>query len=79
MATTRIPYTAETVRLSDVPTEPLTLPRAPASFTGLLLLVACLLILGACWLVVRVGDQAFAVGAAALVAGFIWLAFGREG
>lgn len=80
MARTSIPYTGKTVRL-DIPTEPLSIPtpaHAPLDI-ALLTLVALALILGGAWLVVRVDDQAFAVLAACLVAGFIWIAFGRQG
>ena len=46
---------------------------------AVLFCVAVALILGACWLVLRVNDHVFAVLAAGLVAGFIWLAFGKGG
>lgn len=74
-----LPYTGETTRLC-APTEPLSLPvEQPRHLDiALITLVALALILGGCWLVVRVNDQAFAVAAAFLVAGFIWIAFGRH-
>ncbi len=77
--TMSIPYTGKTVRLCP-PTEPLSLPVEQARHLdiALITLVALALILGGCWLVVRVNDQAFAVLAACLVAGFIWIAFGRH-
>lgn len=78
-----IPYTGKTVRLCP-PTEPLSIPveaaRDPAiDWIVMVTIIALALILGGCWLVVRVNDQAFAVLAAFLVAGFIWIAFGRQG
>ena len=79
MAVSKIPYTGKTVRL-DVPTEPLSIPtptRTPIP-VALLTIIALALILGGAWLVVRVNDQAFAVLAACLVAGFIYLALGRH-
>jgi flagellar biogenesis protein FliO len=80
VTTTKIPYTGKTVRL-DTPTEPLSIPTPrPAQLDiAVLTLVALALILGGAWLVVRVNDHAFAVLAACLVAGFIYLAFGRQG
>ncbi len=79
MTTSKIPYTGKTVRL-DAPTEPLSTPTPARAHlpVALLTLLALALILGGAWLVVRVNDQAFAVLAACLVAGFMYLAFGRH-
>ncbi len=79
MTTSKIPYTGKTVRL-DAPTEPLSIPTPARTHLpiALLTLVALALILGGAWLVVRVNNQAFAALAACLVAGFIWIAFGRH-
>lgn len=79
--TQRFPPVAPTEQLSQasVPTERLyILPDARPWGVALAFFVSIFLILGACALVVRVGDHAFAVLAAFLVAGFIWLAFGRR-
>lgn len=78
--TERFPPVAPTEMLSQaVPTEPLyTLPDARPWGVAVLTGAGLFLIIGAAALVVRVNDHAFAVLAAVLVAGFIWLAFGRE-
>lgn len=78
MTTKSIPYTGKTVRLAPITEElpQLEIPEAAPYATAVLLGIAVLLIFGACYLVALINTQAFAVLAALLVAGFIWLAFG---
>ena len=71
----------ETIRFPPAsPTEELSqyypIPDATPYAVAVLLCVAAVLIIGACYLVARVDSHAFAVLSAVLVAGFVWLAFG---
>jgi len=89
--TTPLVYTGETTVLRDVEprfppatvTEELSqfypVPDVAPYAVVVLLFIAVALIFGACYLVALVNTQAFAVLAAFLVAGFIWLAFGATG
>lgn len=76
----RFPPVAPTEQLSQK-TAPLVLPAprryVPYDIAGLLI-ASVTLIFGAIWLVQRVDSDAFAVLAALLVGGFLWLAFGRD-